>query len=151
VPILAPDARVKAGTRDIPLGWRGGCPPFVVSVRAGMDRVVHRESIAGWQVRLDQVPLSVGRYSILIQDSTGKRYETTLEARAEMPGAAGRSRGGWQSSRRRRAGRLAGRSGWRPLATGQFRSAASVDPLGRSAGRHDRRRPAVGPTCAERP
>jgi hypothetical protein len=85
VPILAPDARVKAGTRDIPLGWRGGCPPFVVSVRAGMDRVVHRESIAGWQVRLDQVPLSVGRYSILIQDSTGKRYETTLEARAEMP------------------------------------------------------------------
>ncbi len=85
VPILVPGARVVAGQRDLPLAWHGGCPPFVVKVMSGADSLVHRESIDGWQVRLDDVPLSVGRYTLLITDSAGRRYEGTLEAVAAGP------------------------------------------------------------------
>jgi hypothetical protein len=85
VPILAPGSRVAAGERDIPLGWRGGCPPFVVAVSSGNDRLVHRESIEGWQVRLDDLPLSPGKYVVLITDATGKRFEGELEAVPAAP------------------------------------------------------------------
>lgn len=85
VPILAPGARVVAGERDLPLAWRGGCEPFVVKVLSGSQSLVHRESIDGRQLRLDDVPLAPGRYTILITDSTGMRYESTLEAVVEGP------------------------------------------------------------------
>jgi len=85
VPILAPGARVVAGERDLPLAWRGGCEPFVVKVLSGSQSLVHRESIEGRQVRLDDVPLVPGRYTILITDSTGLRYESTIEAVSEGP------------------------------------------------------------------
>jgi hypothetical protein len=85
VPILVPGASIKAGTRDLPLGWRGGCPPFVVAVHASPNRDVHRESIEGWQLRLDQVPLPVGRYLVVITDATGQRFDTSLDALADMP------------------------------------------------------------------
>lgn len=85
VPILAPGARVIAGERDLPLAWRGGCAPFVVSVVAGNQRLVHRESIEGRQVRLDDVPLEPGRYSVVITDKSGVRYESVLEAVAQGP------------------------------------------------------------------
>jgi hypothetical protein len=80
VPILAPGAKVVAGERDIPLAWRGGCPPFAVAVVAEGGRVVRRESIEGWQVRLDAVPLTPGRYAIAIAGATGQRYEGSLVA-----------------------------------------------------------------------
>jgi hypothetical protein len=35
IPILAPGARIVAGERDLPLAWRGGCPPFVVTLWSG--------------------------------------------------------------------------------------------------------------------
>jgi len=85
VPILVPGARVVNGQRDLPLAWRGGCPPFVVKVLSGKDSLVLRESIDGWQVRLDDVPLSVGRYSIVITDAAGKRFEAGLEAATSGP------------------------------------------------------------------
>jgi hypothetical protein len=85
VPILAPGARVVAGERDLPLAWRGGCEPFVVKVLSGTRSLVHRESIDGRQVRLDDVPLAPGLYTILITDSTGLRHESTLEAVSEGP------------------------------------------------------------------
>lgn len=85
VPILLPGARVQAGTRDIPLGWRGGCPPFVVAVQDDGRRLVHRESIEGWQVRLDQVPLPVGQYKVVITDAGGRQFETSLEALPATP------------------------------------------------------------------
>jgi hypothetical protein len=85
VPILVPGARVVAGQRDLPLAWHGGCPPFVVQVLSGTNSLVHRESIDGWQVRLDDVPLTVGRYSILITDAAGRRYDGSLEAVAAGP------------------------------------------------------------------
>lgn len=85
VPILVPGARIKAGMRDLPMGWRGGCPPFVVTVLSSNGQPLHRESIEGWQVRLDQVPLPVGRYSVVITDSTGKRFDTGLEAAGDTP------------------------------------------------------------------
>jgi len=80
VPILVPGASVVAGERDLPLAWRGGCPPFVVKVLSGKDSLVHRESIEGWQVRLDDVPLSVGSYSVAITDAGNRRFEATLAA-----------------------------------------------------------------------
>lgn len=85
VPILLPGARIQAGTRDIPLGWRGGCPPFIVAVHDDARRLVHRESIEGWQVRLDQVPLAVGRYKVVITDAGGRQFESTLEALPATP------------------------------------------------------------------
>lgn len=85
VPILVTGARVVGGERDLPLAWRGGCPPFVVSVLSGQDRLVHRESIEGWQVRLDDVPLSVGEYVVAITDAAGKRFQAPLTAMARGP------------------------------------------------------------------
>jgi hypothetical protein len=85
VPILAQGARVVAGERDLPLAWRGGCAPFVVTVLAGGQSLVHRESIDGRQVRLDDVPLALGRYTIVIADSGGRRSESMLEATGEGP------------------------------------------------------------------
>ena len=85
VPILVPGAEVVAGKRDLPLAWHGGCPPFVVQMLAGNDSLVHRESIDGWQLRLDDVPLAVGHYSIIITDTTGKRFEAGLAAVARGP------------------------------------------------------------------
>jgi hypothetical protein len=85
VPILEPGARVVGGERDLPLAWRGGCPPFVVSMLSGQDSLVHRESIEGWQVRLDDVPLSVGEYSVAITDAAGRRFQAPLTAVARGP------------------------------------------------------------------
>jgi hypothetical protein len=85
VPILVPGSRVVAGERDLPLAWRGGCPPFVVAVRSGSNQLVHRESIEGWQVRLDDVMLSPGTYTVLIADVAGKRFEGQLEAVGAAP------------------------------------------------------------------
>jgi hypothetical protein len=85
VPILAPGARIVAGERDLPLAWRGGCEPFVVEVLSGSQSLVHRESIAGRQVRLDDVPLTPGRYTVLITDVANRRYEGALEAMAAGP------------------------------------------------------------------
>jgi hypothetical protein len=85
VPILVPGARVIAGQRDLPLAWRGGCPPFVVRVLSGKDSLIHRESIEGWQLRLDDVPMSVGQYSIAITDAAGRRFTADLSAVARGP------------------------------------------------------------------
>lgn len=85
VPILVPGASVIAGERDLPLAWRGGCPPFVVRVRSGKDSLIHRESIEGWQVRLDDVPLSVGPYAVAITDAAGRRFDAILTAVAQGP------------------------------------------------------------------
>ena len=85
VPILVPGARVIAGQRDLPLAWRGGCPPFVVRVLSGKDSLIHRESIEGWQVRLDDVPMSVGHYSVAIADAAGRRFTADLTAVARGP------------------------------------------------------------------
>ncbi len=85
VPILVPGARIVAGERDLPLAWRGGCAPFVVKVLSGTQSLVHRESIEGRQVRLDDVPLTPGHYSVMISDATTLRFETALEAVATGP------------------------------------------------------------------
>lgn len=85
VPILVPGARVIAGQRDLPLAWRGGCPPFVVRVLSGANSLVHRESIEGWQVRLDDVPLTVGTYAVIVTDVQGRQLNATLAAVKEGP------------------------------------------------------------------
>ena len=85
VPILVPGARIVSGQRDLPLAWYGGCPPFVVQVLAGANRLVHRESIDGWQVRLDDVPLVPGQYSVVVTDAAGKQFSGTLEAVGAAP------------------------------------------------------------------
>lgn len=85
VPILVPGARVVAGERDLPLAWHGGCPPFVVKVLSGASSLVHRESIEGWQVRLDDVPLTVGTYAVIVTDVQGRQLNATLAAVKEGP------------------------------------------------------------------
>lgn len=85
VPILAGGANIVAGERDLPLAWRGGCPPFVVKVLSGGDSLVYRESIAGWQVRLDDVPLAAGTYVVVVADSDGRQFKADLVAAKEGP------------------------------------------------------------------
>jgi hypothetical protein len=85
VPILVPGAQIVAGDRDLPLAWRGGCAPFVVTVHAGGQKLVYRESIEGRQIRLDDVPLGPGRYAVTITDADGRRFEAPLEAVAAGP------------------------------------------------------------------
>ncbi|MFO1207341.1 MAG: hypothetical protein U1E63_16725 [Burkholderiales bacterium] len=85
VPILAGGANIVAGERDLPLAWRGGCPPFLVRVLSGDDSVVHRESIAGWQVRLDDVPLAVGSYVVVVADAGGGQSKFDLVAVNDGP------------------------------------------------------------------
>ena len=85
VPILVSGASAVAGQRDLPLAWRGGCPPFVVKLLSGKESLIDRESIEGWQVRLDDVPLTVGEYSVAISDATGRRFESPLTAVARGP------------------------------------------------------------------
>jgi hypothetical protein len=41
---------------------------------------VYRESIEGWQVRLDDVPLTVGKYAVVVTDVQGRQLNATLEA-----------------------------------------------------------------------
>jgi hypothetical protein len=54
-------------------------------VLAGKDSLIHRESIEGWQVRLDDVPLSAGQYSVGITDVAGRRFDAALTAVARGP------------------------------------------------------------------
>ena len=61
VPALAPGARVAAGRRGLPLAWHGGCPPFAVTLLAGVTSVAQRDSIDEWQLRLDGLDLDIGR------------------------------------------------------------------------------------------
>ena len=85
VPILAGEARIVAGERDLPLAWRGGCEPFVVMIRSSHATVALRESVVGRQLRIENVPLSVGYYTIAISDATGVRFEAVLEAVSQGP------------------------------------------------------------------
>jgi len=85
VPALAPGARVAAGRRGLPLAWHGGCPPFAVTLLAGVISVAQRDSINAWQLRLDGLDLDAGRYTVHIVDSTGKRWEGAIEAVNQGP------------------------------------------------------------------
>lgn len=85
VPILMPGARIAAGERDLPLAWRGGCPPFAIAVLASNKTAIHQEKIDGRQVRLDDLPLKAGNYSVQISDAGGRRFASTLEVFAAMP------------------------------------------------------------------
>jgi hypothetical protein len=85
IPILEPGARIVAGERDLPLAWRGGCAPFVVTLWSGERKLIDRESIEGRQVRLDDVPLARGRYEISIVDVNGREGRGSLEAVGSGP------------------------------------------------------------------
>jgi hypothetical protein len=85
VPLLVPGASLVAGTRDLPLAWRGGCAPFDVRVLAGRVTLARRDAIDGSRVRLDGVSFAPGRYTITITDVAHRRFEGTLEAVAAAP------------------------------------------------------------------
>ena len=82
---VMPGARIAAGERDLPLAWRGGCAPFSISVLSSDKVAVHRETIDGRQVRLDDLPLSAGRYSVVITDVGGRRFAGAVEVLAAAP------------------------------------------------------------------
>ncbi|MCL4790715.1 MAG: hypothetical protein KJ040_01535, partial [Gammaproteobacteria bacterium] len=85
VPILTGAPAVVAGERDLPLTWIGGCTPFSINLQAADGRSLYRESVEGRQVRLDDVPLKIGRYTITISDATGLEFRGTVEAVAAAP------------------------------------------------------------------
>lgn len=85
VPILGGAPAIAAGKRDLPLTWIGGCTPFSINLQAADGRSLYRESVEGRQVRLDDVPLKVGRYTITISDATGLEFHGTVEAVASVP------------------------------------------------------------------
>ena len=85
VPLLAGEPAIAAGERDLPLTWVGGCTPFTVRLRAADDRVLYQESVEGRQVRLDDVPLDLGRYTVVILDATGLEFRGTVEVVTAAP------------------------------------------------------------------
>lgn len=84
-PIVRSGARIVAGTRDLSLAWRGGCPPFTVRVSSGATRVAQVNSIDDWQVRIENLELGAGLHTLLITDATGKRWQEVIEAVTEGP------------------------------------------------------------------
>ena len=56
-----------------------------MAVLAGGQALVDRESIEGRQVRLDDVPLAPGRYTVVITDIDSRRFEGALEATGRGP------------------------------------------------------------------
>jgi len=89
VPILAGAPALAAGERDLPLAWVGGCTPFEVSLLTADGRTLYRESVAGRQVRLDDVPLAVGRYEIVIADASGLNFRGSVDAVTAAPALPG--------------------------------------------------------------
>ena len=85
VPILAGSPAIVAGTRDVPLAWVGGCTPFEVSLQSADGQTLYRESVEGRQVRLDDVPLAVGRYQIVIADSSGVTFKASVDSVTATP------------------------------------------------------------------
>lgn len=85
VPILGSGASVVAGTRDLPLAWRGGCKPYTLTVSTGTRTLARRESVPEGRVRLDGLLLTPGRYTVQIVDSRGARRDVPLEAVAAGP------------------------------------------------------------------
>jgi hypothetical protein len=84
-PMMTPGARIVAGPRDLPLAWRGGCPPYSVHLLAGADTLAHRTAIAAPQVRLDGLTLRPGPLHLVIGDAAGQRFVGTLEVMATLP------------------------------------------------------------------
>lgn len=85
VPILAGKPALVAGERDLPLAWLGGCTPFTVSLHAVDGSTLYRESVEGRQARLDDVPLAVGQYSVVIEDATGLMFRGSVEVVSTAP------------------------------------------------------------------
>lgn len=84
-PMVTPGARIAAGPRDLPLAWRGGCPPYSVSLLAGNDTLAQRSAIAAPQVRLDGLTLRPGPVELVIRDAAGQHHVGTLEVMATLP------------------------------------------------------------------
>jgi len=84
-PMLLGEPAIVAGERDLPLAWVGGCMPFTVSLHSADGSTLYRESVEGRQVRLDDVPLAIGRYAVTIQDATGLAFRGSVEAVAAAP------------------------------------------------------------------
>src|SRR5207237_7937104 len=73
-PILRAGARIKAGTRDLPLAWAGGCPPFTLAVRRGKIELASRTGLQSRQIRLDGLKLTPGHYTVAIADGLDQKF-----------------------------------------------------------------------------
>jgi hypothetical protein len=84
-PMLVPEARIAAGPRDLPLAWRGGCPPFAVQLQASGTTVAHRDGLSAPQVRLDGLILRPGPLQLTITDAAGQRLAGVIEVMTSVP------------------------------------------------------------------
>lgn len=85
VPILTGAPAIAAGERDMPLTWIGGCTPFSINLQTADGHSLYRKLVKGRKVRLDGVPLKIGRYTITISDATGLEFHGTIEVVASIP------------------------------------------------------------------
>jgi hypothetical protein len=83
-PMLSPGARIAAGPRDLPLAWRGGCPPYSIYLIAGTDTLVHGITKIP-QARLNGLTLRQGPLQFVIDDAAGQHFVGTLEVMAGLP------------------------------------------------------------------
>jgi hypothetical protein len=88
VPILRAGAKIKAGARDLPLAWAGGCPPFEVTVRRGEKELGSRTGLPSRQARLEGLELTPGEHTVAIADGRSHRFVfslTVVERGPEVP------------------------------------------------------------------
>jgi hypothetical protein len=94
VPILRRGARMKAGTRDLPLAWTGGCAPFSLTlVRGGAQLPLgYKAGIEARHARFDGLDLRPGQYKLILADGRNQRLSVTIIAAEEGPAMPGELR-----------------------------------------------------------
>lgn len=83
VPAMPADTRIVAGKRALLLAWKGGCPPFTVTLRSGAAMLSQRDSIDEWEVLLKELSLSPGRYTVKVSDAGNRHWEGSFSAQPQ--------------------------------------------------------------------
>lgn len=79
------EAFLRAGLRDLPLAWRGGCGPFSITVTRAQGARVMQQATRERQLRLDGLMLLEGTYEIVITDADGSGWRGLLETLPSSP------------------------------------------------------------------
>lgn len=81
VPVLRPTTHLAAGTRDLTLGWLGGCPPYRARMDRGGELIFQSRELLRPVLRTEALDLTPGLYRLRIDGTrgTGAAFEVVVE------------------------------------------------------------------------